>query len=296
MSILLSGCGGGYDVFCTIPLFFEYQKKKKNIIVVSLSFTKVRLLEKLTIENQIEKLKSNLYFVDAKKMVNKEYDYFPEYYLSRHLQQGVYVIIIKQSTIKQITEAYNVIIHKKNIIKFYLVDGGCDLLLSGKESDLATPVEDMMHLKAVVNLPIKRKYACAVGMTCDCNSVPKNELLDRLKEIEDILISKHIWSLTDPYVKKYYDIFYKSKPTNSIVNSLICSTLEGRVGYYLPKHLKLRIRNNNVELDQLMITFVQYDLIKLSNRILYLDELDINHDIDEIDDYIMNFNRNILYS
>ena len=29
-----------------------------------------------------------------------------------------------------------------------LCDGGCDVLLTGAESGLATPVEDMSHLKA----------------------------------------------------------------------------------------------------------------------------------------------------
>jgi hypothetical protein len=45
-NIILAGCGGGYDVFCTIPLF--YKNIKKNKIIVSLSFTDEKYLLDLT--------------------------------------------------------------------------------------------------------------------------------------------------------------------------------------------------------------------------------------------------------
>ena len=27
MATILSGCGGGYDIFCTLPLYFKFKKK-----------------------------------------------------------------------------------------------------------------------------------------------------------------------------------------------------------------------------------------------------------------------------
>ena len=47
MSIILSGCGGGYDIFCSLPLYFKYKSEKQNVILVSLSFTRKSLLESL---------------------------------------------------------------------------------------------------------------------------------------------------------------------------------------------------------------------------------------------------------
>lgn len=46
-------------------------------------------------------------------------------------------------------KAYEYILQKHNVHVAYLVDGGCDVLLSGDETELGTPVEDMMHLKAL---------------------------------------------------------------------------------------------------------------------------------------------------
>lgn len=130
--------------------------------------------------------------------------------------------------------------HKKTE-EIYLIDGGYDALLSGRESDLATPVEDMMHIKAIINFKVN-KYVCAIGMTCDCRRLPVAELEERLDYLEQYCYSYNIWSLEYPYVKKYYDIFNSSDTSNSIVHSLICARLEGKTGKYLPKQLKSRIK------------------------------------------------------
>jgi len=288
-NIILAGCGGGYDVFCTIPLF--YKNIKKNKIIVSLSFTDEKYLLNLTKKNEVTKLHNNLFLIDAKKIKNVTNNYFPEYYLSKHLNHVVY-IILKETTINEIIKAYNIIIHNsKRINELYLVDGGCDLLLSGNESDLATPVEDMMHLSAVRYLPITNKYACAIGMPCDCIDLKKSELINRLDDLSNILVYQKIWSLKDENVNKYYQIVNKSRIDKTVVNSLICSALEGKTGYYLPEQLKYRLSKNNVEIDELMVTFVQFDLIKLSHTISYLDLLNRDDNTDKIDSYIMNFHK-----
>ena len=88
------------------------------------------------------------------------------------------------STISSITEDYNIIIAEEcevvSLNSIYLFDGGCDALLSGRESELATPVEDMMHISAIRNFKVE-KYVCAIGLTCDCASLPVEEFNERLK-------------------------------------------------------------------------------------------------------------------
>ena len=50
MSIILSGCGGGCDLFGAIPYYYKLKNSnKKNLILVNLSFTdelNLRLLSK----------------------------------------------------------------------------------------------------------------------------------------------------------------------------------------------------------------------------------------------------------
>eukprot|EP00438_Fugacium_kawagutii_P033965 Skav229530 [mRNA] locus=scaffold451:123368:126989:+ [translate_table: standard] len=60
-----------------------------------------------------------------------------------------------------------------------LCDGGCDVLLTGAETGLATPVEDMAHLKAVLPLDIPEKYIMALGANVDCGHGVVQAELDR---------------------------------------------------------------------------------------------------------------------
>ena len=291
MTILLAGCGGGYDIYCGIPQYFKYMKEKKNVLLLNLSFTSSKLLEDLVKKKQIYKPNPNYYIINFKNITdNINNNYFPEYYLSKELKCDIY-IIDSESTINQIKDAYNHIIKYKNIYKIHLIDGGCDSLLSGKESHLATPTEDMIHMRAIMDINVDSKIISCVGMTCDCNQLPKEEFIERLNELNDILINTNVWNLKDTNIQKYYNIFYKCQPRRSIVNSLICARLDGYSGYYVPSHLKDRIVKNNVYLDDYMITYNTYDFNELVKRILYIEELDMNANNDNINNFILSFQK-----
>lgn len=294
MATILSGCGGGYDVFCTLPLYFKLKKQNKKVILLSFSFTPLEFLESIFKNNKINKINDFCYLIDANKIKDNIKDsYFPEYFLSKELNDQVY-IIHSDATINQVKDSYYKIIKNKKVENLYLIDGGCDVLLSGQESDLATPVEDMIHLRALADLSIKNKYVCAIGMSCDCNSVPKKELIDRLCNLDDILIEKYLWSLDDINVQQYYDIFHKCNPVNSIVNTLICSRLKNKEGFFTPSILKKRIAKNLVYLDDYMVTFVKYNLMDIIKRNLYIMNLDLNSKNDEIDKSIKNFHSTLI--
>ena len=295
MRTILAGCGGGYDIFGAIPMYLDFLKSKKPILV-SLSFTPLEILNILVETNQIRKIGDTLFSIDAEKISDQKFDYFPEYHLSRHLKQEVYLILC-DSTIAQIIQGYNKILSSDNLVEnpvdsIYLMDGGCDALLSGKETELATPVEDMMHIRAVMELPIENKYICAIGMPCDIgHGVIRKELEIRLEEIEGMIVEKKQWSLDDENVQEYHRIFRDSNPSNSIVHSLICAALEDHRGFYTPEHLRRRISESVVEIDSLMLTFVIYNMPPLYREVLYMHLLDLNDGRDEVDDKIELFQK-----
>ena len=129
-------------------------------------------------------------------------------------------------------------------------------------------------------------------MTCDCRRLRVAELEERLDYLEQYCYLRYVWSLEDPYVKKYYDIFNSSDTKNSIVHSLICARLEGNTGKYLPKQLKSRIKENDIELDDLMITFVKYNFDDLIKDFEYINELRDEMTTLQIDNFIDNFIKN----
>ena len=305
MSIILSGCGGGCDLFGAIPYFYKLKNSiqkisnEKNLILVNLSFTDQLNLKLLAKKGQVKNLSPKLYKVDARKLQNnkenkKFLNYFPEYFISLYLQQPVYLILIFHSTISSITKDYNIIINEEcksfPLESLYLFDGGCDALLSGRESDLGTPVEDMMHIAALQSLKAN-KYVCAIGLTCDCTRLSTIELQERLNYLNKYLIEEEVWSLGDENVRKYYDIVTNSDfdQSQTIVHSLICARLEGKSGKYIPKVLKSRISENKIELDDMIITFVMYDYNNLIKDFEYLHKLKSSSNCLEIDETINMF-------
>lgn len=290
-NIIIAGCGGGCDIFGGIPLYLSL--KKHNIILTNLSFTKKSLLD--TCESHVEKITDTMYVVDAQK-TNFSYKYFPEYYLSRELNTKVY-ILLQKCTINDLKTNYEIIMNiYKNIYHIYLVDGGCDVLLSGKETELASPVEDMMHLKAISCLNIENKYVCAIGMNIDVgHGVIEDELIDRLKYLEEtnVLLDKYVWIKTNEYVKQYYNIINNVIKDTSIVHCLICACLNGFVGHYVPPILKSRISESLVFLSELTRTFCIFDLEKLIKTILYFNKLELYMDSENVDDMIEKFVHDI---
>ena len=41
-SVLIAGCGGGFDVFCGLPLYFALAAEGKRVHLANLSFTRLR--------------------------------------------------------------------------------------------------------------------------------------------------------------------------------------------------------------------------------------------------------------
>lgn len=287
-SILIAGCGGGYDLFGGLPLYFRNTAKK--ITMVNFSFTDQQSFDVLVENKLCEKITKYTYLVNGYKDcdgVSKRY--CPEARLASELNHPVYAILIHENpTISDVRDSYNKIMDREGTPDcMYLVDGGCDVLLSGREEELGTPVEDMMHLKVANSLAIKEKYIMAVGVDLDmAHRVTLYDLETRLKDLEPLKVSEERWNLSDPSVAKYKEIFYKCQPINSIVHSLVVATLDGHSGTYLPPHLKGRIDENKIELNPRICTAFTYDMDKLAQSIVYLGDLMDDMDSDKVDEVI----------
>lgn len=201
----------------------------------------------------------------------------------------IYILFCSGSydTVDQITEFYTNLLKMKNISKvdrFYLVDGGCDVLLKGTETNLATYVEDMMHLKTIKNLMENNDLfincsfnVCALGLNVECgHGVKENELIERLKEMEEnnIMIKKELLDLSQDKTKFYYDTMLKCNPGHSLVQSFVLCALDGKTGFIVPEYENVRIgRNRYVNVSDLTKTYVMCDGIRLANSIVYLHRI-----------------------
>src|SRR5262245_18207295 len=76
-SILIAGMGGGFDVFCGLPIVLELEQLGYDVHLASLSFSDIAGL------NDGEALTDTLVGVNVD--VEGIFDYFPEYFLSQWL-------------------------------------------------------------------------------------------------------------------------------------------------------------------------------------------------------------------
>ncbi|CAL1134887.1 unnamed protein product [Cladocopium goreaui] len=111
-----------------------------------------------------------------------------------------------------------------------LCDGGCDVLLTGLETGLATPVEDMAHLKAVLPLDIPEKYITALGANVDCGHGVVQAELDRRLEVlynSGSMIFRQPIKLEHAAGAYFAELVLRCSPVSSIVQSLVLAAMQG---------------------------------------------------------------------
>lgn len=286
--VMLLGCGGGYDIFTGLPIYFNIcDKQSKCPVLVSFSFTNIDLLEPFKVTDECYKIQ---YDGSVKDEL-----YFPEYHLSQHLGQPVYAI----STDTSISKYKKVLKHIINIHKIdtiIAVDGGCDSMMFGMEEELGTPVEDMMTIFILHKLKqegfIKHTYLSCLGTSVElisyndfiknCQTIKTQTKLVNKIDLVNIFQNKSIgWE----YISKYIDVFKKCQTHNSIINSSIVAALEGHTGRYENPLTgnRISLKKNYPLLDETTAELWIFDLDTVANNIIYLsklEELDSNTLID----------------
>lgn len=289
-NILMSGCGGGYDIFTGLPIYFKFNKEYK-IILANFSFTKKNLLEKF------QKISESLYFVYYQSNIEIEKDlYFPEYYLSKELNVGIYCFV--DCGLTNLIKDYEILVELHNIKSILLCDGGCDSIMKGNEEHLGTPVEDVMSMYAVHSLKSKnmidRVYLSCLGVTVD--TFIEIKYIDMMKNINRLinsnaLIYQEFYNKNEDNIKKYINVFSNCQPKYSLINCCIVSALNGNFGNYHHEFLEERFKESTFNIDILTscIFIFDFDIICKSN--LYFNNLINYNDSDDIDEYIQNFNK-----
>lgn len=173
--------------------------------------------------------------------------------------------------------------------KIFVMEGGCDAILSGHEKKLGTPTEDMMHLRAVSQLPVAEKYVCAIGMNIDtAHGVIYADLVARLAQLarDGTLLGRDVWTLSRASIRRYRDLLQASRPADSIINSLVVAALDGARGYYTPAHLKARIGRSDVAITELTRTMHVFDLHSLIGSMAYIGRLSNDMSYAQVDRFI----------
>jgi hypothetical protein len=180
-SVLLAGCGGGYDVLGALPLYLELRAKGREVHLANLSFAS---LTDLTTSRHPEL--PNLHDVGPESAT--ELRYCPEAWLSSWLSaregRRVPVHCFEKTGVRPLRAAYEGLVHRFGLDAIVLIDGGIDALLRGDESSLGTPSEDLSTLAAIDDVEVPTKLLACLGLGAELrDGIRHAQVFERIGEL-----------------------------------------------------------------------------------------------------------------
>ena len=276
-TVLLAGCGGGYDVTSGLPLYFALRKQGKKVHLANLSFTDLisRAPASSTYCEMCVKVTHDM------KLKPSSGGYFPEFYLSQwfweRFRESVAIFAFSREIgASQLNKAYQKICSDCKVDAIVLVDGGTDSLMFGYEEAMGTPVEDQTSIaavSAVEEVPV-RLLAC-IGFGVDhFHGVSHGLFLENVATLERaggylgcFSVSQHSTE-GQLYIEGYSAIAKSMQP--SIVCASITDAMQGHFGDH---HSTYRTGRSQLFINPLMPVYWTFDLAKLADEIPYRAQL-----------------------
>jgi hypothetical protein len=266
-NVLLAGAGGGFDIFCGLPLYAALKNAGKEVHLANLSFSDIN-------GAQARRISPVCAAITADSLGNE--NYFPELHLARWMRgrgEEITIYSFQRTGVRPLREAYEILARELGFDTLILVDGGTDSLMRGDESGLGTPVEDIASILAANALDAQRKMLVCLGFGVDAfHGVCHAHFLEAVADVTQRGGFLGMWSLTQemPEVEFYRQasefVFRKMPRYPSIVSSSILSAIEGRFGDY---HTTSRTQNSKLFINPLMALYWCFQLEPVAARLLY---------------------------
>jgi len=278
-SVLIAGAGGGFDVFCGLPIYFAMRDRGQSVHLANFSFTHLEYLKGATT------LSPTLFRLDADiRSVLRETQsvlpYAPELHLSHWFrekrQQEVPVWCFAKMGAEQITRDYQILVDHLAIDAILLIDGGVDSLMRGNEAQLGTPVEDSLTLLAVRELEptIPAVLAC-IGMGAE-RDISYGHVLENIAQLTQSGDFLGTCSLRpqDVQFQAYEEaIEYVHERTmidQSVINASVISAARGQFDDY---HLIEKTHGSRLWISPFMSIYWFFNASGVIKRSMLLDDL-----------------------
>lgn len=270
-NILIAGAGGGFDVFCGLPIYHALKEAGKTVHLANLSSGALGFCDA---ENPVPAL----WRITRQTAATK---YFPEMHLATWLSQtygDTAVYAIAPVGARPVTTAYEWLTQTLHLDTIILVDGGTDSLMRGDEAGLATPEGDAVSLLAVHHLTgVPKKFLVSIGFGIDTHhGVCHAHFLENVAALareEAYLGAASLLPNSEDF--KFYReacdyVFARLSQQLSIVNTSIISAAIGEFG---DVHATKRTEGSNLFINPLMSLFWTFHLDKVAQHNLYLNRI-----------------------
>lgn len=268
--LLVAGIGGGYDVFCGLPLYVELRALGIDVHLANYSFS--------DIAGHAHGTRLSPTLVGVRDDHDGIYPYFPEFFLARWLRRSfgedVPVWSFEKVGAQPLAADYAALQRHLGFDGIVLVDGGIDSLLRGDEAETGTLVEDAISMAAVRMLPgLKARVLACAGLGAE-RDITHAQVFENIAALtrEDAFIGS--CSLTRRmragalYEQAVRDVQGQRYHDPSVINSSIVSALAGEFGDY---HLTAKTRGSRLWISPLMPIYWFFDFDAVANRSLVLD-------------------------
>ena len=268
-NLLIAGMGGGFDVFCGLPIYFELRNHGVNAHLANFSFSDIE-----SVDFGI-RLTKTLVGITPKE--GRTFPYFPELHLVNWFKEKrneeITIWCFHKTGAAPLTENYKILAEHLSLDGILLIDGGVDSLVRGDEAELGTAIEDLTSLYAVNQLSqVPTRLLACIGFGAEQNLTHAHifENIASLNKAGGFLGS---CSLT-PQMESYqaYDeavTFVQSSEFQdpSVINSSIVSAVRGNYGDY---HLTEKTKRGHLWISPLMSIywFFDFDCVVKQNMLL----------------------------
>ena len=269
--ILVTGCGGGFDIYCGLPLALNLWNQGKTVTLANLTFASTESAVRA------QRVSDVVTRVDGDSGASSAY--FPELYLARWLKthgRPDEVYCLDRTGVRRLREAYQRLLEDARIDAIVVVDGGTDSLMRGDEAGLGTPHEDVSTLVALDALDLPRFLVC-MGFGIDAyHGVCHAHFLENAAALVRSNAFLGTFSLIrgTPEVDEYLSaVEYATahEPTHpSIVNTSIAAAITGAFGDH---HPTTRTRGSELFINPLMSISWCFELQAVVDRLLYAEPL-----------------------
>jgi hypothetical protein len=271
-NVLVAGMGGGFDVFCGLPIYFELRRRGVNVHLANLTFSQLQWLKNGVV------LSESLVGISGESHSNLPY--LPELHLARWFreQRGEEVTVWCFNTkgARPLLDAYRLLIAHLSVDAVLLVDGGVDSLMRGDEAQTGTVLEDSLSLAAVHEVEgLKARLLACLGMGAeqDVSHAHVFENIAALTEAGAFLGSCSL--VRQMEACRLYDeaVEYAHSRRGqdpSVINASVVSAVRGHYGDF---HLTEKTRGSRLWISPLMPIYWFFDLAAVAERNLFLPRI-----------------------
>jgi hypothetical protein len=271
-NLLIAGMGGGFDLFCGLPIYFELQRRGQQVHLASFSFSSItRLRDGI-------RLTHTLVGVTADN--RGPAIYFPELYLAQWFREKqseeVTVWCFEKTGPRPLLDNYRLLVEHLAVDGILLIDGGVDSLMRGNEAGLGTVIEDATSLAAVDELediPLRMVGCLGFGAEQDVTYAQVLENIAVLTQAGGFFGSCSLERRMEAY-QLYEDavLYVHNKPFQppSVINASVISAVRGNFGDF---HLTEKTRGRRLWISPLMPIYWFFDLQAVVERNLFLADI-----------------------